>query len=184
MANVKGSTITGRLKYVRTRHGEEGVARLLAAVQPATRAVLNEQVLAASWVPFAVFIDLCVTIDKLFGRGDLALCVDVGRYTAEVNLPVLYKIFYRVSSPQYILTKGASLWRMNYDAGQLTVESGDHSTRLILEHFPTPHRAHCLSVLGWATRSVEMSGGKRVAWDESGCRASGDPRCVATIRWE
>jgi hypothetical protein len=177
--------ITARMRYVRERHGEDGVRRVLAAVPTPTRAVLDGRVIPNSWVPYDVFIDLGVTVDRLFGHGDLALCLELGRYSAEVNLPTLYRLFYRFGSPLYIFRKAAQLWDEHYDSGRLAaMEAGPNAARLEILGFDRPHRVHCLAVIGWATRSIELSGGTVLAAEEQRCRARGDETCEMVARWK
>ena len=52
-----------------------------------------------------------------------------------------------------------------------------------IEGFDTPHRAHCLSVMGWSERSVELSGGRDVITEELSCRADGGTICCFRFRW-
>jgi hypothetical protein len=184
MSNVKGAAITARLRFVRERHGDAGLRRLLDEVSPAARAALDARVLPQAWVPYDHFVEVAVTADRLFGRGDLALCQEMGRHAAEVNLPTLYRIFYRLGSVQYILRKAAQLWSVHYDSGQLAaMEEGAGATRLEIVAFERPHRAHCLSVLGWAARSIELSGGTVLKAEEERCRTRGDESCEIVLRW-
>src|SRR5262245_31201878 len=110
MPNVRGAMITARMRYVRERHGEDGVRRVLDAVEAPTRRVLEGRVSAHGWVDYDAFVDLGVTVDRLFGSGDLALRLELGRYSAEVNLPTIYRLFYRFGSPLYIFRRAAQLW--------------------------------------------------------------------------
>jgi hypothetical protein len=184
MPNVKGATITARLRFVRERHGEDGVRRLLGEVRPSSLAALAARVLPQEWVSYDVFVDLGITADRLFGRGDLALCYEMGRYAAEVNLPTLYRLFYRIGNPQFILRRAAQLWSVHYDSGRLAaMEEGTGTARLEIVGFERPHRVHCLSVLGWATRSIELSGGIVISADEQSCRARGDETCELVATW-
>lgn len=184
MSSVKGAAITARVRFVREQHGDAGLQRVLACVSDATRATLDARVLPQMWAPYDAFVDLSMSIDRLFGRGDLALCYDLGRYAAEVNLPTLYRLFYRLGSPQFILRKAAQLWSVHYDSGKLAAfEEGKGGARLEIVDFARPHRAHCLSVLGWASRSVELSGGTLQKADEERCRTRGDETCELVLRW-
>ncbi len=184
MANVKGAIITARLRFARERHGEEGLRRLLDAVPASTRAALEGRVLPHEWVPYDVFIDMGVAMDRLFGEGDLALCYELGRYSAEVNLPTLYRIFYRLGSPLYIFRKAAQLWSLHYDSGKLAaMEEGPGAARIEIIGFDRPHRVHCLAIVGWATRSIELSGGVVLYAEEVRCRAKGDETCEMVARY-
>ena len=73
---------------------------------------------------------------------------------------------------------------MHYDSGHMVaVKDGAQAVRLRIEGFEAPHRAHCLSVLGWASRSVELSGGKLTDVRENACRTMGDAVCELGLTW-
>ncbi len=184
MSNVKGAAITARIRFVRERYGEDGLARLLAEMPKGSRTVLEARVLPQAWIPYDVFVDLGATADRLFGRGDLALCYEMAGFAADVNLPTLYRLFYRIGSPQYIFRRAAQLWNVHYDSGQLAaMEAGRDAARLEIVGFDRPTSVHCLSVLGWAARSIELSGGVVLSAEEERCRARGDETCELVARW-
>jgi hypothetical protein len=182
--HVKGSAIAARLRYVRETHGEAASAMLLGALEPAHRQLVDDNILPSAWVPYTLFVDLNVTADRLFGVSDLQLCYAMGRYSAEVNLPTLYKLFYKLGSPLFIFDKAASVWDLHYDSGKLVpVPEAPDAVRLKLLAFGAPHRAHCLSVLGWAVKSAELSGAEIRYAEEERCRTRGDAACEIAIRW-
>src|SRR5690349_15251225 len=111
---MKGSAFTARFKYLAERFPSR-YRELLAALAPATRALAESGALANAWYPFEAFLDLNANAERLFGNGDLALARAMGAYSAEANLPTLYKLFFRFGSPEYILSKAATLWSVHHD---------------------------------------------------------------------
>lgn len=184
MPNVKGSTISSRLLWVSLHHGEEGLDRLSAALSPAARAAVNVPLAKAKWYPFELFVELTLAIDKTFGKGDLALVREIGRFTADANLKTVYKLFYMVGTPKWIIDRAARLWDLHYDSGRLVVMRypGNESEARIVG-FATPHLVHCQSVWGWCERSLELSGAKEVRGEEVRCRTRGDEECAYHLRW-
>jgi hypothetical protein len=185
---VKGSAITARIRWVRELYGEQGFRALKHAVPEASRKHLEGRILPHEWVPFELLIDVSVELDRLYGKGDLELCRELGRYAARVNLPTLYRIFYALGSPHFILKRAARVWDVHYSSGRMTAEAftepGDvEGARIQIVAFATPHRAHCLSVTGWAEQSITLSGGKVVETGESKCRLRGDEVCEIFARW-
>jgi len=184
MAHCKGIAVLARLKWVQQHHGDEGSARLREALPGPTREVVDRHVLPHGWVPMEHFIALNVTADRLFGAGDLALCKVMGAWAAAETLPKLFRLFYRLGSPTFIFERAGKLWSAHYDSGHLELaEPADTSCRLRLSAFAQPHRAHCLSVLGWAGKSVELAGSILLEADEVKCRTRGDETCEMMLRW-
>jgi hypothetical protein len=184
LSNVKGSAFASRILWVRLNQGEAGIVRLLGQVSPALGDVLRHGAVMSRWYPFDLFVEINLALDRTFGSGDLALIKSLGRYGADANLTTIYRLFYKVGTVKWILARASRLWGMHYDSGTLHVET--HPGReagMRVEGFSSPHRAHCLSVLGWAERSVELSGGTDVQSREIACRVQGDRNCRFHISW-
>ncbi len=185
MAHCKGIAVMARLRWVESHHGAQGLDRFLGALTPADRATLDGHVLPHAWVPLDLFIHVNEVADRLFGQGDLQLCVELGAWSAEQNLPRLFRLFYRLGTPMFIFNNAARLWSAHYDSGKLETwreESG--LAHLVIKDFDQPHRAHCFSVLGWATKSVEISGAKVTQSLERRCRTRGDEVCELVVGWK
>lgn len=184
MANVKGTAFSSRLLWVRLNHGQEGVERLVAAVEAPLGQVLREGAVMSKWYPFEQFVELNLAIDRLWGRGDLSLVKSLGRHGADANLTTIYRLFYKVGTVKWILARASRLWGMHYDSGNLYVDLyPGREVGLRIEDFESPHRAHCLSILGWAERSIELSGGTDVKIAEVACRTRGGPMCRFRASW-
>jgi hypothetical protein len=184
MAQVKGIAVASCLRFVRDRYGEEGLQRLKAALRPEHRAMVDGHVLPHAWAPFELILDLNVEADRLFGAGDLQLCLELGRAAANASLPTIFKLFYRLGSPSLLLDKAPKLWSAHYDSGRLViVANAERNARLRIEEFDTPHRAQCLAVMGWALEAIEMSGARVREAEETLCRTRGDPCCEYAASW-
>jgi hypothetical protein len=177
--------MTSRVLWVQLEHGDGGMKRLAAQASQELRTGLENGFHKARWYPVDMFIELNVTIDRLFGKGDLALVRALGRFGADANLTTIYRLFYKVGSVQWILGRSVRLWSAHYDSGYLEVATrGPRAAILRMRGFAMPHRAHCLSVTGWAERSIELSGGKRPVMEETKCRTRGDELCQLDVTWE
>ena len=185
MSNVKGSALTSRILWVQLGHGEAGMGRLKAQLSPELRSAIEQGINKAAWYPFDQFIELNTVTDRLFGRGDLGLVKDLGRYGADANLTTIYRLFFKVGTVQWILGRAVRLWSAHYDSGYCEIATrGPKAAVMRIRGFATPHVAHCMSVMGWTERSIELSGGKRPIVEESACRTRGDDHCRLDIAWE
>lgn len=183
-AHCKGIAVIARLKWVQHVHGDAGYGRFLDALPAPTRALVDAHILPHGWVPMQAFLDVLVTLDALFGTGDLELCREVGGWAAAENLPRIFKIFFRFGTPSFIFDRASKLWCSHYDSGTLNVVDREPTAaRLVMSGFLTPHRAHCLSVLGWAAKSIELAGSEVTSAEEVRCRTRGDEACEMVVRW-
>ena len=184
MANVKGSALSSRILWVQLNHGSAGMARLVPQCSPELRATLEAGVHKARWYPLDHFVELITTIDRLFGKGDLGLVRELARHGADANLTTIYRLFYKVGTTHWILGRAVRLWSAHYDSGFLHVMTrGPNAAILEIRGFDAPHPVHCGSVLGWAERSIELSGGTQVHAAETRCRTRGDDWCQLEATW-
>ena len=183
---MKGSALASRVLWVDLGHGRSGMDKLTAACSPSLRANVEHGIAKAHWYPFEEFVELNTVIDKVFGRGDLGLVRQLGRYGADATLTTIYRLFYKLGTVQWILGRAMRLWSAHYDSGYLEVQNrgGIHETVLKIRGFETPHQVHCLSVLGWCERSIELSGADQVTGKETLCRTRGDEVCQIEASWK
>ncbi len=104
---MKGSALTSRLLWVSLNHGEAGMARLAAAAGPPLREIVEQGAARPTWYPFEMFVELNERIDAMFGSGDLSLVKVLGRYGADANLTTIYRLFYKVGTVQWILSRAS-----------------------------------------------------------------------------
>ena len=176
--------MTSRVLWVQLQHGAMGEARLRAAASPPLVANIERGFVKSKWYPFEQFVELNVAIDKIFGSGDLSLVKQLGRFGADANLTTIYRLFLKVGSPTWILGRSLRLYSAHYDTGWAEVAmSGPTAAMLRIHAVHKPHRAHCLSVAGWAERSIELSGGREPVAIESRCRTRGDEVCELDVSW-
>ncbi|MEM9488735.1 MAG: hypothetical protein AAGC55_06300 [Myxococcota bacterium] len=183
MSNVRASTILARLRFVRERYGEQSVWELIDRLTPKHREILMAGMAPSSWVPFDFFVEVCVCADLMFGYGDLSLCYAMGRYAAAVNIPTFYRMFIRAGNPYFTMKRTSKIYSTQFDTGRaITMRRGDWAVLHIVD-VDQPHRAHCLGILGWFTRAVEMAGSVVEEAFEVRCRTWGDPQCEMLGQW-
>jgi len=181
----KGFTLKGALSFVEATYGADARARVLAAASPETREVLGGTVLASALYPFRAQVDLYLAIDKALGRGDLALCRLIGRFTAEHELSTIHKITLKVASLSLWMRSAGRMWNQYYTAGTLVAdEFGATGGRLRVERFNPISKAFCLDLLGWFERTAELSGKSGVAVEHPRCLLDGHGACLFEARWK
>jgi len=178
MPMMKGSAFTARFAYLKRRFSGRW-DELVASFDAPTRALAHGPCLNASWYPFACFVDLNLKADRLVGAGDYALVREMGRDAAITNLPLFYKLFYKIGSVDFILGKAAALWRQHHDTGRAeVVKHADNHYEYRLYEFAAPHPTLCRSLEGFLVGTLEVMGMKRVDGREVECVLRGAPCCA------
>jgi hypothetical protein len=184
---VRGSAVRMRREYVEARFGTSAIEQFDSHASPQLTEIIKAAKHVDNWVEFSLFVEATELVDRLFGRGDLFLARDIGRFAAEHNMGVWKALFLRVITPNLLMNISGGLWGHHYDAGRLTLEpEGPLGLRFQIRDFPTPHRAHCFSVEGWAERSLEYVSpkGASVSVREESCRVRGGTACEFKMRWK
>lgn len=185
-ARVQGDAVRVRDTYVRTTFGVDAQERYRSAASSGLRSFFRQEVKpAGGWVPFELFVEAVLLADRMFGKGDLGLVREMGEFSATHGLPVWKRLLMRRVSPATMLSLASSAWSHHYDGGRLLSRvSGANGLFITISDFPTPHRAHCLSVAGWTLGSLKMGPRKNAAVRELGCRAAGDRSCDFQLSWD
>ncbi len=168
-----------------SRYGTGAKQRYRATATPALRDVLTATGKPpGGWVDFELFVEANVLADRLFGAGDLGLVWEMGRFAASHNAGVWKSIFMRHMRPAMLLGITAGLWSSHYDSGRLASRSTGESSLLVsILDFPSPHRAHCLSIGGWMHGSLELGPRKSIEVRELSCRTTGGTSCDFRLSW-
>jgi hypothetical protein len=174
---VRASLILARIDWIKKNHGDEAVERVLASMVDSQVREIRSAVTPSLWVPFDVFIAFVETIDQVLGRGDMGLVRPLARHSARVNLPTIYRIFYKIGSVEFIMGKAAAVWSAHYDSGSASSHPVKGGLRIRVENLAMPHAVHCQTVLGWAEETAVMTGQRLLGSREVTCRLRGGDVC-------
>jgi uncharacterized protein (TIGR02265 family) len=184
---VKGTLVLARLAYVRAQ-GREAAERVLRRLTQADQAVLRGMLLPASWYPADLLLRLELTIAAVLANGDRrALFLDLGQFSADVNLGDggVHRAHLKPGDPHVLLRNVPRLYASQHSDGVRTYEQTGLRSAIVrtLDGEP-PDAEDCLTTVGWLRRAVELSGGDRVAVEETRCRARGAACCEYAVRWD
>jgi hypothetical protein len=179
---VKGSLILGRLGYIQSTLVDR-YAEYLAAFQAETRQAIEGGILPSSWYPFAIFLDVSGTAERLFGTGDYSVVRRMAAHSARVNMPTVYKIFLRLGSPEFLLKRTAQIWQVQYDSGVATSIPTDGGGSVEVRDFGQPDPLHCQGITGFMEECLRLTRAKGVLVAHVKCRCQGGDVCRWDATW-
>ena len=183
MQQVKGSVLRSRLGFVEQQFGADGVARVLAALNPEDRRELAKP-LPVKWYPFELGKRLDDAIVQTLAKGDRSYFIRLGEASAEQNLTSVHASFLTDGNPAGFLAKAPTIYRMYYETGRREYQPVSANEGVLVTHEAETFSApDCLTVVGWYRRALEMCGAKNVRVDEEECRALGGNVCRYRVRW-
>ncbi len=184
---IKGAPILADMAFIRHRHGEDGLAQVLAAMpQELGERYRREKVLAGSWYPMSFRIAILEAMNRVFGRDDPQYFFEVGRHQAEHNIQSFYKPFMKIVGPTMTIKLAKLFWSLIYKSSSIEVTTGESSVGLEVFDYPKVGRFNCHAIRGYIHRTAEISGGNRknVQGKEVSCINRGDQTCKFVFQWD
>ena len=110
MALSKGTLYASVRLFTERRFGRDAVDKLLAQLTKEDQDLLSS-IVPVGWYPLEPIMRFHRVLDKTFGKGDLSLCHEVGRFSAEWQLTSFHKMLLRFKTPDWFFQKGFTVWR-------------------------------------------------------------------------
>jgi len=183
-ALIKGSGITNTINFVKSKYGTSALEEVLAAMPDPSRQAIAST-LATGWYPVEQIGDLLTAMKTTIGKGkpDFLYSVSIDASKATFNL--VYKVFFKLGSPSYIISKVTSVWSTLVNKGELkVVDKSDKHIIVRLTDFPYKNTDYCAERLrGWFRAPLELSGCTITEASHTACTSKGAPYCEWKYRW-
>jgi uncharacterized protein (TIGR02265 family) len=184
MAQVKGTAVTASIRYVNERFGADAFRRILRFLPDADRQILEAGVLASSWYPMPLFLRFMQEAEQQLSPKEPDVIRRMGAASAEYGIRGVYKIFFRMGSPEFIIGRAARVFGSYYDTGRIeVVETGPGRAVLDLSGFSGAPQ-FCERILGWMEKTVQMAGAKNLRANHAACVHRGDAVCRFEGDWD
>lgn len=162
-AIARGVNFVLAREYVISTFGEEVWARALARVSPEVRRVWEQPLLTVSAYDFAAFKAVAAAVGvETRADGDRAVAA-MYEFIAERSLNTLYKVFFRLANPAFVIGNFPKLWSRFFTAGEVRVPVAEREHAEL--RFTVPEifldwlGPACL---GYSTKAVALAGGRAV----------------------
>lgn len=181
--HAKGSLILGRLQYVEKTYPASW-EQYTDELEPGTREAIRAGLLKSSWYPIEMLLSVGDVAERMFGSGDHEVIRKMAAYSARVNMPTVYKVFLRLGSPEFMVSRLPRIWSTLYDSGAMTGHVVGHSAIVELRDFGHPDRGLCQGMSGFMEECLRIIGMKHVIPRHPTCRCDGAELCRWEATWE
>lgn len=170
-AVARGVNFVLAREYVLHAHGDAVWQRVLAGLNGDDRRVWTSALTVGTY-DFAAFkAVLAVYADVTHVRDESALAA-MYAFIAEKSLNTLYKVFFRLANPAFVIGNFPKLWSRFFTAGEVRVPDAQRERAelvfVVPEIFLDWLGPACL---GYSTKAVELAGGRAVQVRETGRQA-------------
>jgi hypothetical protein len=153
-----------------------------------TRTVYTSPMVNMSgWFPMKDHYQLPMEkIIELFYAGDTRVgCEALGRFSADLALNGIYKLFLLVATPKYLMTRASVAFSTYYLPSDIKVsESGDKSVTMQITEFPEMSLEIEHRIIGWCVRALELCGCKMVIYRLMRSLTKGESLTEVLYSWE
>ncbi len=183
---AKGINFTCAKKYIETNYGIETWDRIITRLSPETAAVWKGSLLAGSEYPFHAFKEMISSMITVLRTTNDAEIAAIYEYIADQSLNSLYKIFFKLANPSYVIKNYPLLWTRFFNAGVVDVpvcEKGRGVVRFLLPNIFDDWLAP--ACLGYSKKAVEMGGGKDLSMTRTSYQKKDEGlfESVYELRW-
>ena len=186
MSRIKGAAIRARLEFVRERHGEEALARVVDSLEEMDQVILTGTVLPSIWYPFQVLANFDEAACRLLGDGDHSLFEMAGEAVGRQHAQSIYRVFFRETEPARVLRLASCIYA-NYFSGlgrlSLRGDQDEERERLVISGAPGAARSNCLTALAYFREVLAVCTGMKVDARETRCSCWGDEACEFEFSW-
>ena len=186
MSKVSGLSLKTFPMFIENKFGNEGLERWQNSLSGEAKDVFNKPLIGLDdWYDLNdFFIKPTKLICDLFYQGDEKSAWEMGRFSAEFALKGVLKVFVRMGTTLFLMSRVARIVSKYYDPIDMKItKSGQHYAQLAIIDFPDYHILLEYRICGWIERALEISGCKNITIDATHPQDQ-DNTVEIMFRWE
>lgn len=174
-------------EYIVEQYGDAGWRRIVARLPGPAAEVWNGTFLAVGTYSFSAFKAIALAAAEETGGASDEKLSRMYEFIADRSLNTLYKVFFRLTNPSFVISNYPRLWSRFFTAGTVAVTDARAGGAVVAFTLPAIFLdwlpAACL---GYSTKAVAMAGGSRLSMMEVGRsqRAEGDWIISYRLSWQ
>lgn len=182
---VKGTAVASIPKFIEEKFGKEGFTKWLDSLSNEAKDVYSQPILPSKWYSLnEIMVEPTRKINNLFYNSTMKGAWEAGRFSASYGLTGILKIFVKMGTPGFIISRATSILPTYYQPSELkVVESVNNRTVVQISKFPELSDVIENRIGGWIERALEIQGCKSVSVKISKSVTKGDKFCEYTITW-
>lgn len=141
----------------------------------------------AGWYPMKEAYQAAIDkIISMFYGGNVKTGAEaLGRFSADIALKGIYKLYLMVATPQYLMQRASVVFSTFYAPCEIKVsESSGKSVTMQVPKFPEMTVAVECRIAGWCVRALELCGCKNVQYKITKSLTKGDILTEIVYSWQ
>ena len=164
---IKGTAIKSTREFVMAKFPEKYELWINSLPEKTREIYSSSMINMAGWYPMKEDYQAPMErIIELFYEGDIKKgAEDMGRFSADLALTGIYKLFLIIATPKYLMTRASVVFSTFYLPCEVIItDSSSKSVTMQITKFPDLSSAIEYRIAGWCVRSLELCGCKKVRY--------------------
>lgn len=179
----KGNWLSARERFVRAQGGEAAVSRVSERLEAEQRSLFVQPPLSFVWSPIRHLYAMDeVILEEVMG-GHLEGMVDFGEAIASYDIGFLYRVFFRMGSPEFFLGRSHLIFNQYVSEGDVRTSTSKGQADTVLHDVCVPRYLCRFGIAGYMKGAIVAAGGKAIQVEHSRCVHDGDDVCAYRSRW-
>lgn len=156
---IKGSAVKATPDFVKEKFGSR-YGEWVKSLPEKSKTIIEQPIYATTWYSLtdSVIVPTQKVADLFYAGNSAKAASEIGRYSADIALKGIYKIFVRVSSPQFVLSRASSIFSTYYHPSEIrVVESAEKKAVLQLSKFHPNDKLIMNRIAGWIEKTLEIT---------------------------
>ena len=172
--------------FIKDKFGDKGFEKWLTKLEPEIQKIYTSIISVNKWYNIKeVFVEPTKILCDMFYDGDFKAAWEFGRFSAEYGLKGVLKVFVKLASVKYFITRASVVIPNYYKPMTMEVITNEKGYALLqIPHFPGIHKIVELRIAGWMERALEITGNTKELYIEiTKSLADGDECTEFTVKW-
>jgi hypothetical protein len=129
-----------------------------------SRVFFRNLIHATKWYPlFEAVILPTEAVARVINKSKIDTARELGKYSAEVALSGVYKIFIRISNPDFVISRATQVFSTYYQPGSIEItERNDTSIKTAIKDFEKKDELIMHRIAGWMEGTLEATRRKTI----------------------
>lgn len=182
---VKGTAVKSIPEFVKAIHSDR-YSQWLQSLPEASRKIMSGAIITNNWYPLKAGLSVPVSIvGSMFYGSPAKGARTMGRYSADIALTGIYKLYVKMGSPRHIIERANRVFAAYFQPSEIvTVDSQKNTFIFRITKFDEIDEVVEHNIAGWMERALEISGCKNVQVTIPGSMTKGMSFTEFCLKWD
>jgi hypothetical protein len=184
VADIKGRVLLDTIASIKARTGEQELSKILKNLSHESRTVFESPILFSGWYPLSAFTEFLEVDVRETAHGDREELARRSEKVIESQLRGVYKIFLRLGSPKFVITRISAVHETYFKGIKIVPEFENHTATIKYIGFQKEHSIMEHAIIGFFRKALKMSGANQIDLKFTVPIAQAGPYSELTITWQ